>query len=76
MASDDSRTESQDLKILESRIDELIESCRRLKSENLLLKSEQNDLSEQHARLMEKTRLARARIETMIDRLKALERSQ
>ncbi len=76
MASDDSRTESQDLKILESRIDELIESCRRLKSENLSLKSEQNDLSEQHARLMEKTRLARARIETMIDRLKALERSQ
>ena len=76
MASDDSRTESQDLKILESRIDELIESCRRLKNENLSLKSEQNDLSEQHARLMEKTRLARARIETMIDRLKALERSQ
>ena len=75
MASDDSRTDSQDLKILESRIDELIESCRRLKSENQSLKSEQNDLSEQHARLMEKTRLARARIETMIDRLKALERS-
>jgi len=75
MVSDDSRTDSQDLKILESRIDELIESCRRLKSENQSLKSEQNDLSEQHARLMEKTRLARARIETMIDRLKALERS-
>jgi cell division protein ZapB len=75
MASDDTRLESTDLKILESRIDELIETCRRLKSDNQSLKSEQNDLSEQHARLMEKTRLARARIETMIDRLKALERS-
>lgn len=75
MASDDIRLESTDLKILESRLDELIETCRRLKGENQSLKSNQNDLSEQHARLMEKTRLARARIETMIDRLKALERS-
>ncbi len=75
MASDDTRLESTDLKILESRIDELIETCRRLKSENQSLKSDQNNLNEQHARLMEKTRLARARIETMIDRLKALERS-
>ncbi|HSD97082.1 MAG TPA: TIGR02449 family protein [Sulfuricaulis sp.] len=74
MANDD-RAESTDLKILESRIDELIETCRRLKSENQSLKSEQNSLNEQHARLMEKTRVARARIETMIDRLKALERS-
>jgi cell division protein ZapB len=75
MASDDTRVESADLKILESRIDELIETCRRLKIENSSLKSDQNNLNEQHARLMEKTRLARARIETMIDRLKALERS-
>lgn len=75
MAPNDQHSESLDLKILESRIDELIETCRRLKSENLSLKTDQNDLSEQHARLMEKTRLARARIETMIDRLKALERS-
>ena len=75
MASDDTRLESADLKILESRIDELIEACRRLKLENSSLKSDQNNLNEQHARLMEKTRLARARIETMIDRLKALERS-
>ncbi|MGE5241774.1 MAG: TIGR02449 family protein [Bacteroidota bacterium] len=75
MASNDSRLESQDLKILESRVDELIDTCRRLKSENESLKSERSDLNEQHARLVEKTRLARARIETMIDRLKALERS-
>lgn len=75
MAGDNSRMDNTDLKILESRIDELIETCRRLKNENQALKSDQNNLSEQHARLMEKTRHARARIETMIDRLKALERS-
>src|SRR3970282_2279000 len=59
MANDD-RAESTDLKILESRIDELIETCRRLKIENSSLKSDQNNLNEQHERLMEKTRLARA----------------
>jgi cell division protein ZapB len=75
MALDDKYADSSDLKILESRIDELIETCRRLKSENHSLKTDQDGLSEQHARLMEKTRHARARIETMIDRLKALERS-
>lgn len=75
MASDDSRMDNQDLKILESRIDDLIETCRRLKNENQALKSGQNTLNEQHTRLVEKTRVARARIETMIDRLKALERS-
>jgi cell division protein ZapB len=71
----DETTESTDLKILESRIDELIDMCQRLKNENQALKSSQDNLHEQHTRLMEKTRVARARIETMIDRLKALERS-
>ncbi len=75
MASEESRLDRTDLKILESRIDELIETCRRLKTESQSIKSDQNNLSEQHTRLMEKTRHARARIETMIDRLKALERS-
>jgi cell division protein ZapB len=75
MASNDPRMDNQDLKILESRIDDLIETCRRLKNENQTLKSGQNTLNEQHTRLVEKTRVARARIETMIDRLKALERS-
>jgi len=67
--------ESDDLKNLEGRVDELIDACQRLKQENLSLKSEQDSLSEQHAKLVEKTRIARERIETMIGRLKALERS-
>lgn len=75
MATVDPRVENDDLKRLESRINELIEACQRLKNENQALKSEHTVLSEKHARLIEKTRIARSRIETMIGRLKVLERS-
>ncbi len=67
--------DQDDLKALEHRIDELIEACQRLKSENQELRSEQDQLSVEHAKLVEKTRIARERIESMIGRLKALERS-
>lgn len=66
--------ESDDLKQLESRIDQLIEACQRLQNENNVLKSEHSDLQAERAKLLEKTRVARERIESMIDRLKALER--
>lgn len=66
--------ESDDLKQLESRIDQLIEACQRLQSENSTLKSEHGHLQVERAKLLEKTRIARERIESMIDRLKALER--
>jgi cell division protein ZapB len=68
--------ESEDLKKLETRIDDLINACRRLRLENQTLKSERGELTDKHTRLTEKTRIARERIETMIGRLKALERSQ
>jgi cell division protein ZapB len=67
--------ESEDLKKLETRIDELINACQRLRQENQSLKNEQGAMSDRHAKLMEKTRVARERIESMIGRLKALERS-
>jgi cell division protein ZapB len=67
--------ESEDLKKLESRIDELISTCLRLRQENQHLKNEQGAMNDKHAKLMEKTRIARERIESMIGRLKALERS-
>ncbi len=66
--------DSEDLKTLETRIDQLIGACQRLKTENHSLKSEQHTLSEEYAKLLEKTRIARERIESMIGRLKALER--
>ncbi|HEY8554390.1 MAG TPA: TIGR02449 family protein [Burkholderiales bacterium] len=67
--------ESDDLKQLENRIDQLIAACQRLQQENSALKSEQEQLQAERARLLEKTRIARERIEAMINRLKALERS-
>lgn len=57
-----------DLKNLESRIDALIDACQKLKNEN-------GEMSDEHGKLVEKTRQARSRIENMILRLKALERS-
>jgi cell division protein ZapB len=67
--------ETENLKKLERRIDELIETCRRLSQENQALKSGQEHLAAEHAELMQKTQIARTRIEAMIGRLKALERS-
>jgi cell division protein ZapB len=67
--------ESDDLKKLESRVDELIALVERFRHENRLLQSERDNLNDRHTRLSEKTKLARERIESMIGRLKALERS-
>jgi cell division protein ZapB len=61
------RMENETLKKLEGRVDDLIGTCRQLKKDNHLIKDE-------HAKLIEKTQIARTRIESMIGRLKALER--
>ncbi|MDA8419999.1 MAG: cell division protein ZapB [Pseudomonadota bacterium] len=74
--------DSDNLAKLEERINELIDTCRRLNRENHTLRSdrknlenEHGSLASEHSRLVEKTQIARARIEAMIGRLKALERS-
>ncbi|MEK7261268.1 MAG: TIGR02449 family protein [Pseudomonadota bacterium] len=65
----------EDIKALEYRIDQLIDACQRLRQETQLLRSENDNLNQKHSRLVEKTQVARSRIEVMIGRLKALERS-
>jgi len=62
-----------DLKALEVRVEELIKACDFLKQENKTLKVAQENLVTERAALVEKTELARTRIEAMISRLKALE---
>ena len=57
---------------LEIRIDELIETCDKLKDENNLLRGRQSVLVEERAGLIEKTDIARARVEAMLVRLKSL----
>lgn len=62
-----------DLNKLEKQVDQLIKICDELKGENHLLRERQSSLVNERATLIEKTELARVRVESMIDRLKSLE---
>lgn len=57
----------------ESRVDELIKECEDLRAENQALRSQQTNLMAERASLIEKSELARTRVEAMIARLKAME---
>lgn len=67
-----SQNTDQQLKNLEIKVECLMGLCERLKSENTSLKAKQNDLVRDRARLLEKTALARSRVEAMITRLKTM----
>jgi cell division protein ZapB len=62
-----------DLRKLEQRVEELINACSYLKDENKSLRARQDSLVAERATLIEKTELARTRVEAMITRLKAME---
>jgi len=65
--------EELDLKKLETRVDDLIKAVDRLQQENKTLRSSQTTLMKERTQLVEKTELARTRVETMIKRLKDME---
>lgn len=67
--------ENKQLKQLESRIDDLIDACERLKQENLSLRDDGDSMQSEHDELLEKTQQAKTRIKSMIERLKVLEHS-
>lgn len=69
----DSKKENMDLAALEARVDELIRTVDHLKHENSALRNQQDSLVNERATLIEKTEQARARIESMISRLRAME---
>lgn len=58
---------------LEKQVDELIYASRRIREENMLLKSQQAAWLTERTQLVQKTDLARTRIETMVNRLKELD---
>jgi len=58
---------------LEQQVDELLRTSRRLREENMLLKSQQAAWLSERAQLIEKTDVARNRIEKMVSRLKQLD---
>lgn len=64
-----------ELEKLEHHVDDLIAACQRLKGENQKLKQTEAQMSEAQTRLNDKMQTARSRIESMIGRLKTLERS-
>jgi len=58
---------------LETKLDQFIEHYNDVKDENILLKTTQASLIQEKASLLEKTNLARSRVEAMISRLKSME---
>lgn len=71
--SDPERNQLLELRDLENKLDLLITQYTAAKTENSSLKSKQDDLLQEKAQLIEKTNLARTRVEAMIARLKAME---
>ena len=69
-------TAELDLQALEVRVEELIRACSYLKDENKSLRMRQDNLVAERAALIEKTELARSRVEAMITRLKSMETPQ
>ena len=67
------KDQSLELKDLEDKLDQLIEQYAAVKNENNSLKTRQDALVREKAKLLEKTTLARTRVEAMITRLKAME---
>lgn len=63
----------QELQDLEDRLDQLIAQYAAVQDENNSLKTKQDALVREKAKLLEKTTLARSRVEAMISRLKAME---
>lgn len=68
-----STTTEQDLIQLEVQVEELISACAYLKEENKSLRIRQDTLVTERASLIEKTEMARSRVEAMITRLKSME---
>jgi cell division protein ZapB len=68
-----SNLDGMDLQALETQVDELIQTCDQLTDENRALRNQQSSLVTERAGLIEKSELARSRVEAMIARLKAME---
>ena len=65
--------QSFDINELENKLEELIQRYNSVQSENSTLKVKQDELVREKAKLVEKTNMARTRVEAMISRLKTME---
>jgi cell division protein ZapB len=75
--NDSTRTAAVDVELrrLEKRVDELMTTLLRLKDENRALRARQDTLVAEKTTVMNRSEQVRARVEAMIGRLKAMERS-
>ena len=65
---------NNDLEALEEKVDELIALSEVLVEENQMLKAKQQSWTSERAKLVEKNDLVKNRVESMIARLKALDK--
>lgn len=61
-----------ELRRLEEKIEALADCCNRLRDENRELKARYEEWSNERAALVEKTTIAKNRVEAMISRLKSM----
>ena len=75
--AESSRNSSLDVefKRLEKRLEELVATVHRLKDENRALRARQDSLAAEKTTVMNRSEQVRARVEAMIGRLKAMERT-
>jgi cell division protein ZapB len=75
--AENSKTNSLDVefKRLEKRLEELVSTVHRLKDENRALRARQDTLAAEKTTVMNRSEQVRARVEAMIGRLKAMERT-
>ena len=65
---------TNDLEALEEKVDELIALSEVLVEENQVLKAKQQSWTTERAKLVQKNELAKTQVESMIARLKALDK--
>lgn len=61
---------------LDDRINALITLCNAMKQENQLLRASQHNWQTERQQLLENNRQAKARLESVLSRLRAMEQSQ
>jgi cell division protein ZapB len=68
------KMDQQQLQLLESKVNEIVQLCEQLDKENRSLKANALRWRTEREQLIEKTDTARAKVESMIQRLRALEK--
>jgi cell division protein ZapB len=61
--------------ILSTKVDDLIDLCAEMKHENQILKSDQSSWQNERQQLMEKNQLTKSKLQSVLDRLKAIDNS-